>query len=147
MDFALSDEQTAIFDMARAFGAEHIAPFARQWEAEGTIPKTLWPEIAALGFGGLYVSEENGGTGLTRLDATLVFEALSMSCASVAAFLSIHNMCAKMIDAYGSDDLKIPHPATGSVHGNRAVLLPDGARFRLRRRRPQNPRCAQRRRL
>ncbi|MDO7630251.1 MAG: acyl-CoA dehydrogenase family protein, partial [Loktanella sp.] len=106
MDFALSDEQTAIFDMARAFGAEHIAPFARQWEAEGTIPKTLWPEIAALGFGGLYVSEENGGTGLTRLDATLVFEALSMSCASVAAFLSIHNMCAKMIDAYGSDDLK-----------------------------------------
>ena len=55
MDFALSDEQTAIFDMARAFGAEHIAPFARQWEAEGTIPKTLWPEIAALGFGGLYV--------------------------------------------------------------------------------------------
>jgi len=99
MDFALSDEQTAIFDMARAFGAEHIAPFARQWEAEGTIPKTLWPEIAALGFGGLYVSEENGGTGLTRLDATLVFEALSMSCASVAAFLSIHNMCAKMIDA------------------------------------------------
>ena len=106
MDFALSDEQTAIFDMARAFGAEHIAPFARQWEAEGTIPKTLWPEIAALGFGGLYVSEENGGTGLTRHDATLVFEALSMSCASVAAFLSIHNMCAKMIDAYGSDDLK-----------------------------------------
>ena len=106
MDFALSEEQTAIFDMAKAFGAEHIAPHARAWEAQGTIPKTLWPDLAALGFGGLYVSEENGGTGLTRLDATLVFEALSMSCASVAAFLSIHNMCAKMIDDYGSDDLK-----------------------------------------
>jgi len=106
MDFALSDEQTAIFDMAAAFGAEHIAPFARDWEAAGTIPKDLWPRLAELGFGGLYVSEDSGGSGLTRLDATLVFEALSMSCASVAAFLSIHNMCAKMIDSFGSDDLK-----------------------------------------
>lgn len=106
MDFALTEEQAAIFDMARAFGAEHIAPYARQWEADGTIPKDLWPRIAELGFGGLYVSEESGGSGLTRLDATLVFEALSMACPSVAAFLSIHNMCAKMIDTFGSDDLK-----------------------------------------
>ena len=106
MDFALSEEQTAIFDMARAFGAEHIAPHARQWEADGTIPKELWPELAALGFGGLYVSEDNGGSGLTRLDATLMFEALSMSCASVAAFLSIHNMCAAMIDRFGSAELQ-----------------------------------------
>ena len=51
MDFALSEEQTAIFDMAHAFGQEHIAPFARQWEADGTIPKTLWPQIGELGFG------------------------------------------------------------------------------------------------
>ena len=106
MDFALSEEQTAIFDMAHAFGAEHIAPFARQWEKDEVIPKTLWPQIAELGFGGLYVSEENGGTGLSRLDATLVFEALSMSCASVAAFLSIHNMCAKMIDSFGTEALR-----------------------------------------
>ena len=106
MDFALSEEQTAIFDMAKAFGEEHIAPYAQKWEAEGTIPKELWTKIAELGFGGLYVSEESGGSGLTRLDATLVFEALSMSCASVAAFLSIHNMCLKMLDTYGSDDLK-----------------------------------------
>ncbi|MEJ6398684.1 acyl-CoA dehydrogenase family protein [Yoonia sp. 208BN28-4] len=106
MDFALTEEQTAIFDMAQAFGAEHIAPHARQWEADGEIPKSLWPELAALGFGGLYVSEESGGSGLSRLDATLVFEALSQSCASVAAFLSIHNMCAKMIDDFGSDAMK-----------------------------------------
>ena len=106
MDFALSEEQSAIYDMARAFGAENIAPFARTWEADGTIPKDLWPRIAELGFGGLYVSEESGGSGLSRLDATLVFEALSMACPSVAAFLSIHNMCAKMIDTFGSDDLK-----------------------------------------
>ena len=106
MDFALSEEQSAIFDMAKAFGEEHIAPFARQWEVDGNIPKALWPQIEELGFGGLYVSEDNGGSGLSRLDATLVFEALSMSCASVAAFLSIHNMCAKMIDGFGSDELR-----------------------------------------
>lgn len=106
MDFALSDEQTAIFDMAQAFGQEHIAPFARQWEADGTIPKDLWPRIAELGFGALYVSEDSGGSGLSRLDATLVFEALSMACPSVAAFLSIHNMCAKMLDNFAGDDLK-----------------------------------------
>ncbi|UWR74657.1 acyl-CoA dehydrogenase family protein [Phaeobacter inhibens] len=105
MDFALTEEQTAIFDMAFAFGQEHIAPFARQWEAEGTIPKSLWPQIGELGFGALYVSEETGGAGLSRLDATLVFEALSMACPSVAAFLSIHNMCAKMLDSFASDEM------------------------------------------
>ncbi len=106
MDFALSDEQSAILDMALSFGHEHIAPNARTWEAEGTIPKSLWPKLAELGFGGLYVSDDSGGSGLSRLDATLVFEALSASCASVAAFLSIHNMCAAMIDRFGSDALK-----------------------------------------
>ena len=106
MDFALSEEQTAIFDMAYGFGQEHVAPNAMAWEAEGTIPKELWTEIGQLGLGGIYVSEENGGSGLSRLDATLVFEALSMACPAVAAFLSIHNMCAKMIDLYGSDDLR-----------------------------------------
>ena len=62
MDFALSEEQQAIFDMARAFGEDHIAPHARQWEAEGSIPRDLWPRLAELGFGGLYVSEESGGS-------------------------------------------------------------------------------------
>ncbi|MCE8418088.1 acyl-CoA dehydrogenase family protein [Rhodovulum sulfidophilum] len=106
MDFAPSEEQRAIFDLAREFGAEHIAPHARSWEAEGTIPRTLWPELGALGFGGLYVRESSGGSGLSRLDATLVFEALSMACPSVAAFLSIHNMCAKIIDAFGSEEMR-----------------------------------------
>ncbi|MEL7263080.1 MAG: acyl-CoA dehydrogenase family protein, partial [Pseudomonadota bacterium] len=106
MDFALTEEQSAIFDMAHAFGQDQIAPYARDWEAAGTIPKELWPEVGALGFAALYVSEEAGGAGLSRLDATLVFEALSMACPSVAAFLSIHNMCAKMLDSFGSDALK-----------------------------------------
>ena len=106
MDFALTEEQTAIFDMAHAFGQTEIAPSARDWEAAGTIPKDLWPKVGALGFAALCVSEDAGGSGLSRLDATLVFEALSMACPSVAAFLSIHNMCAKMLDSFAGDDLK-----------------------------------------
>ena len=106
MDFSLSDEQAAILDTARIFGRDRIAPHAREWEAAGTIPRALWTEIAALGFGGLNVREDAGGAGLGRLDATLVFEGLSEACASVAAFLSIHNMCARMLDLHGSDALK-----------------------------------------
>ncbi len=106
MDFTLSEEAEAIFDMARAFGAEHIAPNARKWEADGTIPKDLWSRFAELGFGGLYVRERSGGAGLSRLEATLIFEALSMACPSVAAFLSIHNMCAAMIDKFGSEQMR-----------------------------------------
>ena len=106
MDFALTEEQTAIFDMAHAFGQENIAPHAQKWEAEGTMPKELWPQIGELGFSGLYVSEEYGGSGLSRLDATLVFEALAMACPAVGSFLSIHNMCGGMIDKFGSAETK-----------------------------------------
>ena len=106
MDFALSEEQTLIFDMAKGFGEENIAPNAEKWEAEGTIPKELWPQLAELGLGGIYVSEEYGGSGLTRLDATLVFEALAMADPAVGSFLSIHNMCGGMIDKFGSEETK-----------------------------------------
>lgn len=106
MDFALTEEQTLIFDMAKSFGEEHIAPYALQWERDGTIPKDLWPKLAELGFGGLYVSEEYGGSGLSRTDAALVFEALAMSCPAVGSFLSIHNMCGGMLDKFGSEELK-----------------------------------------
>ncbi len=106
MDFALSEEQGAIFDMARAFGAEEIAPHARDWEASGDIPRDLWPKVAELGLGGIYVSEDYGGSGLTRLDATLVFEALAMACPAVGSFLSIHNMCGGMIDRFGSEQTR-----------------------------------------
>ncbi|QBX35224.1 acyl-CoA dehydrogenase [Paracoccus liaowanqingii] len=102
MDFAMTEEQQAIFDMARDFGQTRIAPHARDWERQGTIPRDLWPDVAALGLGGIFVSEEQGGAGLSRLDGTLIFEALAMACPSVAAFLSIHNMCGGMIDRFGS---------------------------------------------
>lgn len=106
MNFERSEEQQQIYEMALAFGVERIAPFAAQWEKEGTIPRELLTDIGALGLGGIYVSEEVGGSGLKRLDAALVFEALSMACPAVAAFVSIHNMCAWMIDRYGSDELR-----------------------------------------
>jgi alkylation response protein AidB-like acyl-CoA dehydrogenase len=106
MDFALSEEQTLIFDMAKDFGQEHIAPFARDWDAAGTIPKDLWSSLAELGLGGLYVDEAYGGSNLSRLDGTLVFEALAMACPSVGSFLSIHNMCGGMINKFGSEALK-----------------------------------------
>ena len=106
MDFALSEEQQAIFDMAHAFGQDQIAPHAHDWEEAGTIPRALWAEAAGLGFGGLYVSEDFGGSGLTRLDATLVFEALAMACPAVGSFLSIHNMVGGMIDKFGTPEQK-----------------------------------------
>lgn len=104
MNFALSAEQVAIFDLARAFGQTEIAPLARAWEAAGTVPRGLWAKAAEMGLGGLYVDPDHGGTGLSRLDGTLVFEGLAMACPSVAAWLSIHNMVAGMLDRLGATD-------------------------------------------
>ena len=80
MDFALSEEQQAIYDMARDFGAARIAPNAQAWEEAGAIPREVLQEAAALGLAAMYVPEDHGGTGLSRLDAVLVFEALSLAC-------------------------------------------------------------------
>ncbi|GIX14445.1 MAG: acyl-CoA dehydrogenase [Paracoccaceae bacterium] len=106
MDFALTGEQQAILDMAREFGAEKIAPHARAWEAAGTIPREVLREAASLGMAAIYVREDVGGSGLSRLDATLIFEGLSAACPAVAAFLSIHNMCAWMIDSFAAPALR-----------------------------------------
>lgn len=106
MDFSISPEQQSIIDLATSFAAERIAPYAADWEHEGTIPRNMLQDMGALGFGGIYVSEENGGSGLSRQDAVLIFEALSHACPSIAAFVSIHNMCAWMIDTYGSPDMR-----------------------------------------
>jgi alkylation response protein AidB-like acyl-CoA dehydrogenase len=88
--------------MARTFGQDRIAPFARTWEAEGHIPRDALAEAGALGLAAMYVPEEMGGTGLGRLDAALVFEALAEACPTVSSFISIHNMCAWMIATWGS---------------------------------------------
>jgi hypothetical protein len=104
MDFELSEEQTAIFDMARAFAEDRLAPHAVEWDQTQTFPADTLRATAKLGMAGAYVSEEYGGSNLSRLDATLIFEGLSYGCPSIAAFLSIHNMCAWMIDSFGSQE-------------------------------------------
>ena len=104
MRFGLDEDQTAILDMAAGFAAERIAPHALEWDERKTFPLETLRAAAALGMAGIYVREDVGGSGLSRLDATLIFEALSTGCPTVAAFLSIHNMCAWMIDAFGRDD-------------------------------------------
>ena len=105
MDFSLSSEQRLIFDTAHEFGQSSIAPFALEWE-RSLIPKSILKEAGELGFASLYVDEEDGGSGLSRLDSTLVFEALAMACPSVSSFISIHNMCAWMISKNGNQHIK-----------------------------------------
>ncbi|MGB2020928.1 MAG: acyl-CoA dehydrogenase family protein [Candidatus Puniceispirillaceae bacterium] len=111
MDFALSEEQQAVLDMAIDFGAEAIAPHALAWDASENMPRETLEAAAALGLAAIYVPEEDGGSGLTRLDATLVFEGLAMACPSISAFLSIHNMVAWMVSSFGSQTLKERHLA------------------------------------
>ncbi|MDZ4735972.1 MAG: acyl-CoA dehydrogenase family protein [Rhodospirillaceae bacterium] len=101
--FEPTEEQRAIEAMARGFAADRLAPHAVAWDQAKHFPIDVLREAAALGMGGIYVDEARGGTGLGRLDATLIFEALAHGCPTIAAFLSIHNMCAWMIDAFGND--------------------------------------------
>ncbi len=90
--------------MARAFAAEKLAPKALRWDEAKHFPVAEMREAAALGMGGIYVREDIGGSGLSRFDAALIFEALATGCPTVSAFISIHNMASWMIDAYGSRD-------------------------------------------
>lgn len=102
--FSLTEDQIAIRDMAQGFAAETLAPHAVRWDEEKHFPVAEMRQAAALGMGGVYIAEDVGGSGLTRLDAALIFEALSTACPTVAAYISIHNMCAWMIDRYGSQE-------------------------------------------
>ena len=104
MDFTLNDEQTAIRDTALDFARARIAPHALEWDEAKHFPIDVLREAAALGMAGIYTREAFGGSGLTRLDAALIFEALATGCPCVSAYLSIHNMCAWMIDTYGSEE-------------------------------------------
>ena len=106
MDFGLSEEQRAIQEAARAFSDAELAPNAARWDEEKHFPVEVLRQAAALGLAAIYVREDVGGSGLGRIEAALVFEALARGCVSTAAFLSIHNMCGWMVDVYGSDDLR-----------------------------------------
>ncbi len=101
--FTLSEDQRAIVDMARGFADTHLAPHALRWDAEKHFPVDVIRQSAALGMAAIYVGEEHGGSGLGRLDAALIFEALSTGCPAIAAYISIHNMVTWMIDRFASE--------------------------------------------
>ena len=102
--FPLDADQIAVRDVARAFAEEHFAPNAVAWDQTKHFPVTEMRKAAALGMGGIYIREDVGGSALSRLTATLIFEALATGCPTVAAYISIHNMAAWMIDAFGADE-------------------------------------------
>jgi alkylation response protein AidB-like acyl-CoA dehydrogenase len=103
MDFQLSEDQRAFRDAAREFAAGEMAPHAAAWDEEKIFPEDALRKAAALGFAGIYVRDDVGGSGLTRLDAAIIFEELAAGCTSTAAYISIHNMASWMIDRFGSD--------------------------------------------
>jgi Acyl-CoA dehydrogenases len=102
--FDLTEDQRQFQTMARQFADEAMAPYAAQWDEEETFPLHVLREAAALGLAGIYCQEEFGGTGLSRQDAAVIFEALSTGCVSTSAYISIHNMAAWMIDRFGNDE-------------------------------------------
>jgi hypothetical protein len=104
MDFTLSDEQLAFQETARNFAREEWLPHAPGWDEREEFPIAALRAAAALGFAGIYVRDEFGGSGLSRLDAALIFEELAAACVSTAAYLSIHNMAAWMIDRFGTQE-------------------------------------------
>ncbi len=103
--FALTSDHLAVRDMAKSFADERMAPYALKWDETEYFPVEVLREAAALGMATIYVREENGGSGMTRLDAAIIFEALSTGCPSIASFLSIHNMVSWVIDRFGSPEL------------------------------------------
>ncbi|RAK68679.1 isobutyryl-CoA dehydrogenase [Phenylobacterium kunshanense] len=106
MDFNLTEDQRAIEDAARAFAQAELAPNSARWDEDKHFPVDVVRKAAELGFAGLYVREDVGGSALSRLDASIVFEQLSYGDVSVAAFISIHNMASWMIDRFGSEELR-----------------------------------------
>jgi len=106
MDFTFSEEQRAFQDTAREFAAAEMAPHAAEWDEDSIFPVAALRKAAALGLAGIYCEADHGGSGLTRLDAAIIFEELAAACVSTAAYLSIHNMACWMIDRFGSDTLR-----------------------------------------
>jgi alkylation response protein AidB-like acyl-CoA dehydrogenase len=104
MPFELSEDQRLIQKTARDFSTAQLAPYAAKWDEEEIFPVPTMREAAALGFAGIYVKSDVGGSELTRFDAALIFEELSAGCTATAAYISIHNMASWMIDRFGSDE-------------------------------------------
>jgi len=106
MDFELNEEQVAFADMARAFAQNEMEPHAAEWDQEQIFPVDVLRKAGDMGFCGLYSPEDVGGLGLSRLDASIIFEQLAMGCTSTTAFITIHNMATWMIADFGNEDTR-----------------------------------------
>ena len=104
MHFTLNDDQQAFQSLAADFSQKELTPYAAQWDEESYFPIETFKKAAALGFGGLYVKDDVGGSNLSRLDSTLIVEALAKGCVSTTSFITIHNMVAWVIDTFGNED-------------------------------------------
>ena len=127
MDFNLTEDQRAIEDAAHAFAIAELAPHSARWDEKSHFPVDVMRKAAELGFAGLYVREDVGGSALSRLDASIVFEQLSYGDVSTAAFMSIHNMASWMIDRFGSEDLRrryLPRMTTMELIASYALTEP-----------------------
>ncbi|CAO3456672.1 isobutyryl-CoA dehydrogenase [Azospirillum largimobile] len=106
MSFELTEDQVAIRDMALSFARDELAPNAVEWDQKKHFPVDTLRAAGELGMGGIYVSEDHGGSALSRFDAVVIFEALSQGCPTIASYISIHNMVAGMVDNFGNDEQK-----------------------------------------
>ena len=128
MDFDLTEDQRAFQATARQFARDEMAPNARSWDEGEIFPVAALRQAAALGFGGITVKDDVGGSALTRLDATMIFEELAQGCTSTAAYISIHNMAAWMIDTYGSEEQRhrfLPKLCTMAHFASYCLTEPD----------------------
>jgi glutaryl-CoA dehydrogenase len=126
--FELNEDQRAIQEMARAFADDRVAPNALEWDKKRHFPDDVIRETGPLGLGGIYIRDDVGGSGLGRLDAVLIFEALSQACPAFASFISIHNMASWMIDTFGSEEQRqrfLPRLAKGELVGCFGLTEPD----------------------
>ncbi|EPF2955237.1 TPA: acyl-CoA dehydrogenase family protein [Vibrio alginolyticus] len=128
MDFELNEDQRAFADTAQQFADERLAPMAAEWDEKQIFPKDVLIEAGELGFLSLYTPEEHGGLGLSRLDASIIFEQLAMGCTSTTAFMTIHNMVSWMIASFATDEAKTqfcPKLVTGEWLGSYCLTEPN----------------------
>jgi len=101
--FEISEDQKSLIGMVHDFAETKIAPMAQKWDEEQHFPIDVLAQAGQLGMGGIYASEEHGGSALTRSDAVLVFEELAKADPTLAAYISIHNMVVWMVDSFGNE--------------------------------------------
>src|SRR3569833_317334 len=133
MDFSLTDDQRAIEDAARAFAEAELAPHSARWDEEKHFPADVLKKAAELGFAGLYVQEDVGGSALTRLDASIVFEQLAYGDVATAAFISIHNMASWMTARLAGHETRrrsLPKPTTMELTASYCLTEPGSGSVR-----------------